>query len=115
MADPGGGPAWQDEFQGAFARMTTPVADVTVGDSTGRPGAPPPATQTSAPSTPGMRATDEPAPEAPESAVMETPTKKPPRSDHHAPAQDERPFRSTEGAQGMQRALGAFRPYALRS
>lgn len=104
--------AFEDEFDEAFARLTAPVVNVTVQDSTGRSGEPAPGTQAQAPSTPGMQETDEPPPEAPESAVTEAPTQTRPRPDHDAPAHDERPSQVAEGAKGMKRALGALGPSA---
>jgi archaellum biogenesis ATPase FlaH len=118
MAEPGGGRsgrlADEDEFDKAFARLTAPWVEVSVPDLTRRPGAPPPAIQTSAVSAPGMRTTDEPLLEAPESAVREAPAKTPPRPDLDAPAQDERPAVAARGAQSMRSALGAALPSARR-
>ncbi len=90
MAEPTGGPSdrppEQDEFEAAFARMTTPVADVTVPDSTGRPGESAPGTLAPAPSTSGRRATAERPPEAPPAGGRKAPTKTPPGLDPDAPA-----------------------------
>jgi hypothetical protein len=118
MTEPTGGRSGRlddDEFEEAFARLTAPVVTVTVQDSTGRSGESAPGTQAPTPSTPGMRATDEPPPKAPESVVTEAPTQTPPRPDHDVPAHDERPSQIAEGAKGMQKALGAFRPSTSRA
>ena len=98
MTESGGGRSGrlvcEDEFEEAFARLTAPTVEVSPPDLTCRPGAPPPAIQTSAASAPTTSAVERPLPETPESAVAEAlpetptgaPVETPAGPTHDAPA-----------------------------
>ena len=122
MTESGGGRSdrlvCEDEFEEAFARLTAPTVEASPPDLTCRPGAPPPAIQTSAASAPTTSAVERPLPETPESAVAEAlpetptgaPVETPAGPTHDAPAQDEGRAGGVEGVRSMERAFEAAFP-----